>query len=89
MAELARLLNLRDAGKAPCRQVRQIPEDKLIRMESQIADLEAIRNHLRGALIDCDQRRANTSEGQPARLLQTLSVPERRKKSRTLKEKTE
>jgi DNA-binding transcriptional MerR regulator len=78
LAELARILKIRDAGGSPCRQVKQLLELKLSRMDEQIADFVAMRDHLRTVLIDWDQRLARTSHGQPARLLETLAVPARR-----------
>jgi DNA-binding transcriptional MerR regulator len=75
LPELAKILKVRDKDGAPCRQVKQLLEEKLHTMEDQIADLVAMRDHLRTILADWDQRLAHTSEGKPARLLETLVVP--------------
>jgi DNA-binding transcriptional MerR regulator len=75
LAELAEILRLRDAGKSPCRQVKQLLDEKLSRMDTQIVDLIAMRDHLRTVSMDWDQRLAKASLGQPAKLLETLTVP--------------
>ena len=70
--ELLRVLQVRDRGGAPCRNVRDIAASKLTQLEERIADLEALRDHLRGLLQDWDNRLAGTPDGQPARLLESL-----------------
>jgi hypothetical protein len=50
-------------------------EEKLLKMDEEIADLAAMRDHLRTILFDWDERLAHTPEGEPARLLETLVVP--------------
>jgi DNA-binding transcriptional MerR regulator len=76
---------VRDAGGAPCREVRRLLEEKLFKMNAQIGDLVAMRKHLRTVLADWDKRLTHTAEGQPARLLETLVVPARRAKPLRLK----
>ena len=75
LPELARILKVRDAGGAPCRQVRQLLEGKLQAMERQIENLVSMRNHLRTILADWEVRLAHKLEGEPARLLESLLVP--------------
>ena len=75
LPELANILKVRDKAGAPCRQVRRLLEEKLLTMDEQIADLVAMRDHLRTILTDWDERLAQTPEGKPARLLETLVVP--------------
>ena len=75
LAELARILRARDQGRPPCRQVRALMADKLSQLEREIADLLAMRDHLRTVLRDWDERLDRTPDGQPAQLLETLSIP--------------
>jgi len=49
-------------------------EEKLHTMDEEIADLTAMRDHLRTILADWDERLVHTPEGKPARLLETLVV---------------
>ena len=87
LPELAKILKVRDTAGAPCRQVKQLLEEKLRTMEEQIADLVAMRDHLGTILADWDERLAHTPEGKPARLLETLVVPPQLVKSLRLKGK--
>ena len=75
LPELAMILKVRDKAGAPCRQVKRLLEEKVHTMDEQIADLAAMRDHLRTILTDWDERLAHTPEGQPAKLLETLVVP--------------
>lgn len=75
LPELVRILRVRDAGGAPCRQVKRLLEEKLVHLEDQLTDLAAMRDHLRIVLHDWDQRLSATPEGKPARLLDTLAPP--------------
>ena len=88
LPELAKILKIRDRAGAPCRQVRQMLEEKLRTMDEQITDLTAMRDHLRTILTDWDDRLAHTPEGKPARLLETLVVPSHLLKPLKLKGKT-
>ena len=72
LAELARLLRVRDRGGAPCREVRALAAAKLEQLELQLTDLAALRDHLRELLADWDQRLKRTPEGVPAGLLEVL-----------------
>jgi DNA-binding transcriptional MerR regulator len=80
LSELAKILKVRDAGGAPCRQVKGLLEKKLLTMEEQIADLVAMRKHLRALLADWEERLAHISKGKRASLLETLVVPAYRPK---------
>ena len=73
LTELARILKVRDANGAPCRQARRLLEEKLAQVEQQITDLAAMRDHLRLVLKDWDERLSATPEGKQARLLETLT----------------
>jgi DNA-binding transcriptional MerR regulator len=87
LAELARILKVRDEGGAPCRQVKRLLEEKLIRLDEQISDLAAMRNQLRATLADWENRLSQTPEGRPARLLESLDVQVSHRQVRTLKGK--
>jgi DNA-binding transcriptional MerR regulator len=73
LSELARILKVRDANGAPCRQARRLLEEKLTQVEQQITDLAAMRDHLRLVLKDWDDRLSATPDGKQARLLETLT----------------
>ena len=75
LPELAKILKVRDAGGAPCRQVKRLLEEKALQMEEQIRELVTMRKHLRTVLADWDERLAHTPEGKPAKLLETMVVP--------------
>ncbi len=70
--ELRRILEVRDGGGAPCRNVRDLAAGKLGQIEQRIAELKALRDQLRGLLQDWDKRLSQTPDGQPARLLELL-----------------
>lgn len=85
LSELAKILKVRDAGGAPCRQVKRMLEEKLSELEGQIEDLVAMRDHLRTVLHDWDGRLARTPDGQPARLLDRLPTPLSRVRSTSVR----
>ncbi|MDQ3013943.1 MAG: heavy metal-responsive transcriptional regulator [Acidobacteriota bacterium] len=70
--DLARIFKVRDAGGAPCRQVRQLAAAKLEEVETLLAELTVMRGELRRLLKDWDQRLDSTADNQPARLLEML-----------------
>lgn len=72
LAELARLLRVRDRGGAPCRAVRALAAAKLEQVEKQLTDLAGLRDHLRELLADWDRRLKTTPEGVPAGLLEVV-----------------
>ena len=88
LAELARIFKTRDQGGAPCRQVKRLLEDKLERIDEQISDLTAMRDHLRATLADWEQRLAKTPDGAQARLLEALQPGPRPPKKSALKGST-
>lgn len=87
LAELGQVLRVRDAGGSPCHQVRHLLEQKLSRMDDQIAELVAMRDHLRTVLTDWNRRLAHASGGKPAWLLETLAAPAHRAQFLKLKGK--
>lgn len=85
LPELARILKVRDEGGAPCRQVKHLLEDKLIRLNEQISNLQAMRDHLQAVLADWETRLSQTPDGKPARLLELLEIPACHPQPTTLK----
>ncbi|HLJ47677.1 MAG TPA: heavy metal-responsive transcriptional regulator [Bryobacteraceae bacterium] len=79
LEELAPILRIRDGGGAPCRQVRSLAESKLGQVEEQIAELSALRDHLRKLLVDWDDRLGAVPDGGRAGLLEALiDLPSRK-----------
>jgi len=73
--ELAKILRVRDAGGAPCRQVKRLLEDKLSQLDTKIADLQALRENLQTVADDWDQRLSRTPDGVQAKLLEDVAMP--------------
>jgi DNA-binding transcriptional MerR regulator len=72
LKEVATFLNASDSGRPPCKQVREAGEQILVRVDTQIKELNAARRAIRRTLEEWDVRLANTQDGKPARLLHTL-----------------
>ena len=72
--ELARVLKVRDAGGAPCQEVRTIANQKLLDVQQQLHELTQLRDDLQATLKDWDARLALGSNGKRANLLESLSV---------------
>lgn len=82
--ELARVLKVRDAGGAPCQEVRRIANQKLLDVQEQLHELTQLRDDLQATLKDWDARLALSSNGKRANLLESLSVaPNPAKRSRS------
>jgi DNA-binding transcriptional MerR regulator len=75
LAELVRILKVRDNGGAPCKQVRELAATKLSQIERQLEELQLMRQHLRQLLSTWDERLDQTPPGQRAGLLEMLSGP--------------
>jgi DNA-binding transcriptional MerR regulator len=73
LAELRKVLSVRDTGGAPCRNARALVSARLDALIRQIADLRALRKELRALLTDWDQRLARTPSGERAYLLESLA----------------
>ena len=52
--ELARVLKVRDAGGAPCEEVRRLAAQKLLNVQDQLRELTELRNELKRTLKDWD-----------------------------------
>ena len=72
--ELARLLKVRDAGGAPCEEVRRVAAQKLLAVQDQLRELTRLRDDLQDTLRDWDARLARRAKGKRANLLESLSV---------------
>lgn len=72
LAELARVLRVRDAGGAPCQHVRALAADKLDQIDRRLRELVAMRKLLKQIIADWDERLKRTPDGQRAGLLELL-----------------
>jgi DNA-binding transcriptional MerR regulator len=72
--ELARVLKVRDAGGAPCEEVRRLAAQKLVNVQDQLRELAKLRDDLQETLKDWDGRLARRRGGKRANLLESLSV---------------
>ncbi|HEU4836163.1 MAG TPA: heavy metal-responsive transcriptional regulator [Pyrinomonadaceae bacterium] len=84
--ELARVLKVRDAGGAPCDEVRRLAAQKLLNVQDQLRELAKLRDDLKETLRDWDTRLARRSKGKRVNLLESLSVDPKPKK-RSIKRK--
>jgi DNA-binding transcriptional MerR regulator len=71
--DLERIFKVRDAGGAPCRQVRELAAAKLDELEALVRDLTSVRDAMRALMKDWDNRLGSAPENEPARLLETLT----------------
>ena len=62
LAEIREVLDIRDAGTAPCRHVKELLEVRLAALDQQIADLQALRANV--AQLRDDAADANPAECQ-------------------------
>jgi DNA-binding transcriptional MerR regulator len=72
--ELARILNERDKGGSPCREVYRLATDKLKRVEEQLVALAAMRDDLSTTLADWEKRLSNAAPGSQSGLLEGLAA---------------
>jgi DNA-binding transcriptional MerR regulator len=87
--ELAKVLKVRDAGGAPCEEVRKLAAQKLLNVQDQLRELTALRDDLQETLQDWDARLAGRANGKRANLLESLSVDPKpaRRSSNSIKRK--
>ena len=71
--DLARIFRKRAAGKAPCREVRNLAAEKLKDVEEQIAELIALRAALQETIRGWDDRLASATDGTFVNLLTALA----------------
>jgi DNA-binding transcriptional MerR regulator len=72
--DLERVFKIRDAGGAPCRQVRELAAAKLDEIETLVRDLTAVRDEMREVIKNWDRRLDSLPADEPARLLETLAA---------------
>src|ERR1044071_3037896 len=72
--ELAKVLKVRDAGGAPCEEVRRRAAQKLLNVQDQLRELTRLRDDLQETLRDWDARLSRRAKGKRASLLESLSV---------------
>jgi DNA-binding transcriptional MerR regulator len=71
--ELGAVFKVRDRGGVPCLEVRNLAAKKLIQLEVQLREMEALRDELGDSLQDWDLRLSKTPSGERAELLKALS----------------
>ena len=74
LADLKRLLGVRDRGGAPCQSVRSLVGDRLDGLNQRIEELLTLRDELQLLLAEWDERLSKTAKGQRANLLETLGT---------------
>jgi DNA-binding transcriptional MerR regulator len=72
LADLKRVLAVRDKGGSPCVGVRALVGERLEQLNQRIEELLALRDELRSLVADWDGRLANIPTGARAHLLETL-----------------
>ena len=74
LADMRRVLRIRDAGGVPCRQVYGMAEQRLGELERRIADLQILRDELAGALAEWRVALASTPPDRRAGLLDSWAA---------------
>jgi DNA-binding transcriptional MerR regulator len=69
LADIRRVLRVRDSGGAPCRQVYAMAGARLARLDERIRTLQELRSELAAALQEWQAKLATTPEGEKAGLL--------------------
>lgn len=72
LPELVRILRVRDAGGAPCKQVRALAISKLEQIEQRLKELQLMRKQVKELIATWDKRLDQTPEGERAGLLEML-----------------
>ena len=78
--ELAKVLKVRDAGGAPCEEVRKLAAQKLLNVQDQLRELTELRDELQETLQDWDARLTRRATGKRANLLESLSIQTQKEK---------
>lgn len=71
--ELSRILRERDSGKAPCRAVRLLAQEKLAELKTQKNEIARLCRLLTATLREWDKTLTKTPRGKQARLLDSLA----------------
>lgn len=74
LAELKRILRVRDSGGAPCRNVRELLGQRLDQLSRTIENLTTLREELNALVGEWDAKLAQTADGRPAHLLEALGA---------------
>ena len=74
LADLKRVLGVRDRGGAPCHSVRALVGERLDGLNQRIEELLILRDELRLLLTEWDGRLSKTAKGQRANLLESLGT---------------
>ena len=82
LQEIVKVLRIRDAGGAPCRQVRDYARQLVSEIEQRIAALETDRKAMLAMIKQWDAVLAGTNPGTAAHLLETASIGARRSQPR-------
>lgn len=82
LADLKRVLGVRDKDGAPCASVRELVGKRLDELNRRIEELIALRKELRLLLRKWDVKLATTPHGERAYLLETLGSNSRIERSR-------
>ena len=85
LKQVAAFLGVRQAGGAPCKNVRAAGAQVLEAIERQIAELTVARESIKETLELWDQRLGQTPAGQPAHLLEALPARESGSSAGTVK----
>jgi len=72
LADLKRVLGVRDRGGAPCQSVRALVGERLDGLNERINELLTLRDELRQLLIEWDETLSKTVKGERANLLDSL-----------------
>jgi DNA-binding transcriptional MerR regulator len=75
--EIAKVMRVRDAGGAPCRQVRDYAEGLVTQIEKRIDELHAERRSMLKMIREWDGK-LEQARGTRAHLLEDVAVPPRR-----------
>ena len=76
LGELKRILKVRDAGGAPCREVRALAVAKLSDLEARLCEMTSVRDELRAILEEWSTRLSGTAADHRASLLESLATRE-------------
>jgi DNA-binding transcriptional MerR regulator len=74
LADLMRVLSVRDRGGAPCHNVRALVGERLDGLNQRIEELLTLRDEWRLLLAEWDGRLSKAAKGQRANLLETLGT---------------
>jgi DNA-binding transcriptional MerR regulator len=74
LADLKRVLGVRDRGGSPCQSVRALVGERLDGLNQRIEELLTLRDELRLLLTAWDERLSKTAKGERVNLLEDLGT---------------